>query len=143
MKWDRLDLGLNIESFKTECSEFLKYSQLLVKRGYISNTLGNIALIVESSLLPNGYGILTKKKGVSLEEIEFEDLIITSLDSKSIYYGDTPPSSGHLLNQKILTKGVDKKIRCAIHSHPDKVISLYTQLALEDFPYISSDAAIV
>ena len=49
-------------------SEFLRYAGMVAARGYIHNTLGNMAMRVPHPDFPDGVAY-TKHSGISLEEM--------------------------------------------------------------------------
>jgi L-fuculose-phosphate aldolase len=128
----------------TETAElFLSYAQRLTRRNLICNTLGNMAVLIKDPALPEGEGLLTKRKGVSLEEATVSDLVITAVNSQCLYWGEIPPSGGHLLNQRIFALNRSSGLEAIVHTHPDTLIGLLSQLEQNEFNFVSVDTAIV
>jgi len=132
-----------MEAHTATSEAFLSYAERLVHRGLVCNTLGNIAVAIADSRLPNGKGLLTKRKGVSLEEATIEDLVVTGVDCQSLYWGTIPPSGGHLLSQRIFSINSTNGIEAIVHTHPDALIGFLSQLEPAEFDFVSVDTAIV
>lgn len=132
-----------LDNHEKSIREILTFANRIVKRGFICNTLGNIAVKIFDDRLPNGEGILTKRKGVSLEELDREDLIVTDLRKKVLYAGEIPPSGGHFLNQKIFLSNNSDSVIAVIHTHPDSLIGYMSQQTSNKFPYVSVDTALI
>lgn len=116
-------------------AEIVKYAGMLVQRGYVANTLGNIAIRGGDGNL-----VYTKHRGISLEEMTLANVVVTDLGG-ALRHGTTPPSVGHQMNRHILQLRDD--IDCVMHVHIDHVIGYFSVLPDEDFRYISADAALV
>lgn len=117
----------------------LRYSQFLAKRDYICNTLGNIAL---RSYDQAGIDVIyTKHKGISLEEMSAENIIVTQLDTDALLYGTIRPSIGHQLNREIFKYRHD--IHAVIHLHVNEIISYFSVMREEGLQYVSNDTALV
>ena len=93
---------------------FLRYAGLVANRGYIHNTLGNMAIRVSSDGYPHGVAY-TKPAGVSLEEMGMEDIVITDIPTADILVGSEMTSVGHNLNREILRLRPDAN--AVIHVH--------------------------
>ena len=99
---------------------FLRYAGLVANRGYIHNTLGNIAMRVASDGRPHGVAY-TKPAGVSLEEMGMEDIVITDIPTADILVGSAMTSVGHNLNREILRLRPDAN--AVIHVHDNDTIA--------------------
>ena len=64
--------------------QFLRYARLLAKRGYVHNTLGNMAMRAPHPDHPHGVAY-TKHAEISLEEMGIENIVITEI-------ADQPPA---------------------------------------------------
>jgi ribulose-5-phosphate 4-epimerase/fuculose-1-phosphate aldolase len=118
----------------------LKYARLVVGRGYIHNSLGNIAIRVRHPDFEHGVAY-TKHAEISLEEMTLDNVVITDIPTPALLHGTVPTSVGHNLNREILRLRPD--IGAVIHVHHDETIALFASgtvkelrvLSLE-FPYV-------
>lgn len=120
--------------------QFLGYADRLVRRGFVCNTLGNIAVRARAAGSEHGDLVYTKHRGVSLEEMTAANVVVTDL-AGNLVHGAVPPSIGHQMNRRILQLRDD--VGCVIHAHVDHVIGYFSVLADEPFRYVSADAALV
>lgn len=123
-----------------EISELLYYAELVARRGYICNQLGNLAKRSVTHL-KNDQLILTKHRGISLEEMQFNHVIGISLQNDQLIHGDIPPSIGHRLNKEIFKHRAD--VNAVIHVHVDELIAYFSMFYEKPFNFISADAALV
>jgi ribulose-5-phosphate 4-epimerase/fuculose-1-phosphate aldolase len=121
-------------------SLLLKYARLVVGRGYIHNSLGNIAIRVPHSDFEHGVAY-TKHAEISLEEMTLDHVVITDIPTPALLHGTVPTSVGHNLNREILRLRPD--IGAVIHVHHDETIALFASGALKElrvlsleFPYV-------
>jgi len=126
-------------------AEFLRYAKLVAGRGYIHNTLGNMALRVACSGFEHGVAY-TKHAEISLEEMGEDNIVITDIPGSDILFGTMMTSVGHNLNRKILELRPD--INAVIHVHDDHTIALFASGGFEavgvvslDFPFIHGKPA--
>jgi ribulose-5-phosphate 4-epimerase/fuculose-1-phosphate aldolase len=117
---------------------FLTYAARLVARGYVHNSLGNLAIRVPHSGFEHGV-VYTKHAGVSLEEATVEHLVITDVLTPRLLHGDRPTSVGHQLNREILR--LRPEINAVIHVHHDESIAFFSggrelQVLSLDFPLV-------
>ena len=118
----------------------LRYARMVVARGYVHNSLGNLAVRVPHPDFEHGI-VYTKHAEVSLEEMTLENVVITDVPTPRLLYGTVPTSVGHNLNREILRLRPD--IHAVIHAHHDETIALFASglvkevrpLSLE-FPYV-------
>src|SRR5262252_3356249 len=118
----------------------LKYARLVVARGYIHNSLGNIAIRVLHPDFEQGVAY-TKHAEISLEEMTLDNIVVTDIPTPALLYGAVPTSVGHNLNREILRLRPD--VGAVIHAHHDETIALFAAggvkelrvLSLE-FPYV-------
>ena len=118
----------------------LKYAEFIAKRGWVCNTLGNIALRVPHYHYPMHGVIYTKHKTISLEEMGLANIVITDVDG-GLLYGKRKPSIGHQLNREVFRCRPD--INAVIHLHINEVIAYFSVMGIGDMPYISDDTALV
>jgi ribulose-5-phosphate 4-epimerase/fuculose-1-phosphate aldolase len=121
-------------------SLLLKYARLVVGRGYIHNSLGNIAIRVPHSDFEHGVAY-TKHAEISLEEMTLDHVVITDIPTPALLHGTVPTSVGHNLNREILRLRPD--IGAVIHVHHDETIALFASGAVKElrvlsleFPYV-------
>ena len=127
--------------FDREIGElFLTYARRLVTRGYIHNSLGNMAIRVPHPEFPDGVAY-TKHAEVSLEEMTLDNIVITDIPSGRLLHGIVPTSVGHQLNREILRLRPD--IHAVIHVHHDESIAFFASRAFKElrvlsleFPYV-------
>jgi ribulose-5-phosphate 4-epimerase/fuculose-1-phosphate aldolase len=117
---------------------FLTYAARLVARGYVHNSLGNLAIRVPHAAYEHGV-VYTKHAGVSLEEATLEHLVITDVPTPRLLHGSRATSVGHQLNREILRLRPD--VNAVIHVHHDESIALFTggrelQVLSLDFPLV-------
>src|SRR5687768_2835591 len=86
---------------KSIAEEIVRYGRMVVARGLIHNSLGNIAIRVPHPAYPHGLAY-TKHSGVSLEEMTIKNVVITDVVSGDLVHGNVPTSVGHNLNREIL-----------------------------------------
>ena len=120
-------------------SELLRYARMVVARGYIHNSLGNIAVRAPHPDFPHGVAY-TKHAEVSLEEMTIDNVVVTDITTPTLLHGQVPTSVGHNLNREILRLRPD--IGAVIHVHHDETIAFFAAgakalrvLSLE-FPYV-------
>ena len=119
--------------------QLLRYGRMVVDRGYIHNTLGNIAIRVPHPDLPDGV-VYTKSAGLSLEEATLDSIVVTDIPDGRLLHGDVPTSVGHGLSREILRLRPD--INAVIHVHDDLTIAYLAAGATEipamslEFPYV-------
>jgi ribulose-5-phosphate 4-epimerase/fuculose-1-phosphate aldolase len=102
---------------------FLSYAARLVARGYVHNSLGNLAIRVPHSGYEHGV-VYTKHAGVSLEEATLEHIVITDVPTPRLLFGSRPTSVGHQLNREILR--LRPEVNAVIHVHHDESIAFFS-----------------
>ena len=118
----------------------LRYARMIVARGYVHNSLGNLAIRVPHPDFEHGV-VYTKHAEVSLEEMTIENVVITDVPTPTLLHGTVPTSVGHNLNREILRLRPD--IGAVIHAHHDETIALFASGAVKElrvlsleFPYV-------
>jgi ribulose-5-phosphate 4-epimerase/fuculose-1-phosphate aldolase len=118
----------------------LRYARMVVARGHIHNSLGNIAIRVRHPDFEHGI-VYTKHAEVSLEEMTIDNVVITDVPTPTLLHGTVPTSVGHNLNREILRQRPD--VGAVIHAHHDETIALLASGAVKElrvlsleFPYV-------
>lgn len=120
-------------------NELLRYARMIVARGYVHNSLGNIAIRVPHPGFPDGVAY-TKHAEVSLEEMTIDNVVVTDIPTSALLHGTVPTSVGHNLNREILRLRAD--VHAVIHAHHDETIAFFAGGAKElrvlslEFPYV-------
>ena len=123
--------------FDAEVGEsFLRYARMVAGRGYIHNTLGNVAVRVAHPGFAHGLAY-TKHAEVSLEEMGLENIVVTDIPTSEILYGERMTSVGHNLNREILRLRPD--IDAVIHVHDDATIGFFASGAFAEVGVVSLD----
>jgi ribulose-5-phosphate 4-epimerase/fuculose-1-phosphate aldolase len=117
---------------------FLTYAARLVARGYVHNTLGNLAIRVPHPDHHDGV-VYTKHAGISLEEATLEHIVVTDVPTGRLLHGSRATSVGHQLNREILRLRPD--VNAVIHVHHDESIAFFMggrplQVISLDFPLV-------
>jgi ribulose-5-phosphate 4-epimerase/fuculose-1-phosphate aldolase len=99
---------------------WVRYAQMLNQRGYVQSSLGNMVIRAAHPKYPDGLCYL-KPQGLSLEEAQVEDLVITDIPHGEIVHGDKATTVGHQMNREILRLRPD--VQCVIHLHHDETIA--------------------
>ena len=118
----------------------LRYARMLVARGYVHNSLGNLAIRVAQPDFEHGV-LYTKHAEVSLEEMTLDNVVVTDVPTGALLHGTMPTSVGHNLSREILRLRPD--INAVIHAHHDETIALFASHAVKElrvlsleFPYV-------
>jgi ribulose-5-phosphate 4-epimerase/fuculose-1-phosphate aldolase len=118
----------------------VRYGRMVVARGYIHNSLGNIAIRVPHPDFEHGI-VYTKHAEVSLEEMTLDNVVVTDVPTPQLLHGTVPTSVGHNLNREILRLRPD--VGAVIHVHHDETIALFASGAVKElrvlsleFPYV-------
>lgn len=121
-------------------TQLLSYARMIVARGYIHNTLGNIAIRVPHPDFEHGVAY-TKHAEISLEEMTLENVVVTDIPTPALLHGTVPTSVGHNLNREILRLRPD--VNAVVHVHHDETIALFASGAVKElrvlsleFPYV-------
>src|SRR5262249_19073020 len=130
----RLSTMAAIPFDQTVAQQLLRYAKLIVARGYVHNSLGNLALRVPHPDFPDGVAY-TKQAEVSLEEMTLEHIVSTDIPTPRLLHGTMPTSVGHNLNREILRLRPD--IGAVIHAHHDETIALFASGAAKELRVLS------
>jgi ribulose-5-phosphate 4-epimerase/fuculose-1-phosphate aldolase len=120
--------------------QFLRYARRLVERGYVHNTLGNMAVRAPHPDHPHGVAY-TKHAEISLEEMGIENIVITEVATSRLLYGSRMTSVGHNLNREILKLRPD--INAVMHVHDDATIALLGSGAFHEVQVLSLDMPVI
>lgn len=139
ISWERM--GTAFQKDPAVEKELLRYARFVSRRGLVSNTFGNLAVRVRNDILPEQGVVYTKCRGVSLEEMSRQHIIVTDVEHNKLIFGSIPPSNGHQMNRAILACRPD--VNAVIHTHPDWVIAFFSQIDMPIFRFVSIDSALV
>jgi ribulose-5-phosphate 4-epimerase/fuculose-1-phosphate aldolase len=103
--------------------QYLRYAKMLAARGLVYSSTGNLVLRVPHPGYPEGV-CYAKCMGVSLEEMELSDLLITDVPTGRILHGDKATTVGHQMNREILRLRPD--VNAVIHLHHDETIAFFS-----------------
>lgn len=117
-------------------AQFVRYAHMVAARGYVHNTLGNMAVRATAPGFAHGVAY-TKHAEISLEEMEMSNIVITDIPSSEIIYGDAMTSVGHNLNREILRQRPD--IHAVIHVHDDDTIAYFGSGGFSEVGVLSLD----
>ncbi|MDB5379959.1 MAG: class aldolase [Rubritepida sp.] len=101
-------------------ASYVKYAHWLAARGLVNSSVGGMVVRVPHPDYPDGI-CYAKPQGVSLEEAEAEDLVITDIPYGRILAGERATTVGHQMNREILRLRPD--VNCVIHLHHDETIA--------------------
>src|SRR5947208_13832413 len=112
----------------------LRYARMLVSRGYVHISLGNLALRVGHPDFPHGVAY-TKHAEVSLEEMTLDNVVVTDIPTSRLLHGTVPTSVGHNLSREILRLRPD--VGAVIQVHHDATIALFASGAVTELRGLS------
>lgn len=99
---------------------YVTYARRLNARGLVQSTLGGMA--IRAAHPDHEHGVCyAKPQGISLEEVEVDDLVITDIPYGRILHGERATTVGHQMNREILRLRPD--VNCVIHLHHDETIA--------------------
>ena len=99
---------------------YVTYAHRLAARGLVNSGVGGMVIRVAHPDFTDGV-CYAKPQGISLEEVETEDLVITDIPYGRILQGERATTVGHQMNREILRLRPD--VNCVIHLHHDEMIS--------------------
>lgn len=101
--------------------QYVTYAHRLAARGYVQSSVGNMVIRAPHPKYPDGV-CYVKPNGVSLEEVELDDIVITDIPFGRILHGERATTVGHQMNREMLRLRPD--IHCVIHLHHDETVAL-------------------
>ena len=99
---------------------YVTYAHRIADRGLVNSSVGGMVIRVPHPDYADGV-CYAKPQGVSLEEVEAEDLVITDIPYGRILCGERATTVGHQMNREILRLRPD--VNCVIHLHHDEMIA--------------------
>ena len=99
---------------------YVTYAHRLAARGLVNSSVGGMVMRVAHTDYEHGV-CYAKPQGVSLEEVEVEDLVITDIPWGRILAGERATTVGHQMNREILRLRPD--VNAVIHLHHDEMIA--------------------
>lgn len=100
--------------------DYVTYAHRLAARGLVNSSVGG--MVIRAAHPDHEHGVCyAKPQGVSLEEVEAEDLVITDIPHGRILQGERATTVGHQMNREILRLRPD--VNCVIHLHHDETIA--------------------
>jgi ribulose-5-phosphate 4-epimerase/fuculose-1-phosphate aldolase len=100
--------------------DYVTYAHRLAARGLVNSSVGGMVIRTPHPGYADGI-CYAKPQGVSLEEVEAEDLVITDIPCGRILQGGRATTVGHQMNREILRLRPD--VNCVIHLHHDETIA--------------------
>jgi ribulose-5-phosphate 4-epimerase/fuculose-1-phosphate aldolase len=101
-------------------AQYVKYARMMAARGLVQSSLGGMAVRIPHPDHPQGI-VYAKPQGLSLEEVEPEELVITDIPYGRILWGERATTVGHQMNREILRLRPD--VNAVIHLHHDETIA--------------------
>lgn len=99
---------------------YVTYAHRLATRGLVNSSVGGMVIRVAHADHADGV-CYAKPQGISLEEVEEEDLVITDIPYGRILRGERATTVGHQMNREILRLRPD--VNAVIHLHHDEMIA--------------------
>ena len=81
--------------------DYVTYAHRIAKRGLVNSSVGGMVIRVPHPDHPDGV-CYAKPQGISLEEVEDGDLVITDIPFGRILAGERATTVGHQMNREIL-----------------------------------------
>jgi len=100
--------------------DYVTYAHRIANRGLVNSSVGGMVIRVPHPNHPDGV-CYAKPQGISLEEVEADDLVITDIPYGRILAGERATTVGHQMNREILRLRPD--INAVIHLHHDEMIA--------------------
>ena len=100
--------------------DYVTYAHRLAARGLVNSSVGGMVIRVAHPGHADGV-CYAKPQGVSLEEVEDGDLVITDIPYGRILAGERATTVGHQMNREILRLRPD--VNAVIHLHHDEMIA--------------------
>jgi len=102
------------------CKSYVTYAHRLAARGLVNSSVGGMVIRVAHPNHEHGV-CYAKPQGISLEEVEEGDLVITDIPFGRILCGERATTVGHQMNREILRLRPD--VNAVIHLHHDEMIA--------------------
>ena len=102
------------------CKSYVTYAHRLAARGLVNSSVGGMVIRVAHPDHEHGV-CYAKPQGISLEEVEEGDLVITDIPWGRILCGERATTVGHQMNREILRLRPD--VNAVIHLHHDEMIA--------------------
>ena len=100
--------------------DYITCAHRLAARGLVNSSVGG--MVIRTPHPGHEPGVCyAKPQGISLEEVEAEDLVITDIPFGRILRGERATTVGHQMNREILRLRPD--VNCVIHLHHDETIA--------------------
>ena len=99
---------------------YVTYAHRIANRGLVNSSVGGMVIRVPHPDYPDGV-CYAKPQGISLEEVEDGDLVITDIPFGRILAGERATTVGHQMNREILRLRPD--VNAVIHLHHDEMIA--------------------
>ena len=99
---------------------YVTYAHRLAARGLVNSSVGGMVIRVPHPGHEHGV-CYAKPQGLSLEEVEEDDLVITDIPWGRILRGERATTVGHQMNREILRLRPD--VNAVIHLHHDEMIA--------------------
>ncbi|HTR86516.1 MAG TPA: class II aldolase/adducin family protein [Reyranella sp.] len=100
--------------------DYVTYAHRIANRGLVNSSVGGMVIRVPHPSHPDGV-CYAKPQGISLEEVEEGDLVITDIPYGRLLAGERATTVGHQMNREILRLRPDTN--CVIHLHHDEMIA--------------------
>ena len=100
--------------------DYVTYAHRIAARGLVNSSVGGMVIRVAHPDYADGV-CYAKPQGVSLEEVESGDLVITDVPYGRILQGARATTVGHQMNREILRLRPD--VNAVIHLHHDEMIA--------------------
>src|SRR6188508_2738915 len=102
--------------------DYVTYAHRIANRGLVNSSVGGMVIRVPHPNHPDGV-CYAKPQGISLEEVEDGDLVITDIPYGRILAGERATTVGHQMNREILRLRPD--VNAVIHLHHDETIAFF------------------
>jgi ribulose-5-phosphate 4-epimerase/fuculose-1-phosphate aldolase len=100
---------------------YVRYARMLNARGLVQSSLGGMVIRAQHPNFSEGI-CYVKPEGISLEEVEVDQLVVTDIPHGRLLYGERATTAGHMMNREMLRLRPD--INCVIHLHHDETIAM-------------------
>ena len=100
--------------------DYVTYAHRIAARGLVNSSVGGMVIRVPHPDYADGV-CYAKPQGISLEEVEADDLVITDIPWGRILQGGRATTVGHQMNREILRLRPD--VNSVIHLHHDEMIA--------------------